>query len=121
MASPRPDHGDAPDRQRVVLLSARDPLRAADTAYPARVAAELAADGHEVTLVLLEDAVVLARRGHAGAEDLEGAIGNGVVVLAESEALARRAVERVGAGVEPTDLAAVVDLLMTRSDRQAWL
>lgn len=109
------------DRQRIVLLTARDPLRAGDTAFPARVAAELAVDGHEVTLVLLEDAVVHARRGHGAAADLEAAIGNGVTVLAEAEALSRRAVERVGEGVKPTDLAEVVDLLMTRSDRQAWL
>lgn len=107
--------------QRIVLLTARDPLRAADTAYPARAARDLAAAGHEVTLVLLEDAVVLARRSHAGAADLEAAIGSGVQVLAEEEALSRRAVAEVGEGVKPTGLAEVVDVLMTRTDRQAWL
>lgn len=114
------DH-DRTDPQRVVLLTARDPLRAADTTYPARVARDLAAGGHEVSLVLLEDAVVLARRDHSGAEDLEAAIGAGVHVLAEEEALSRRAVASVGEGVKPTDLAEVVDLLMTGTDRQAWL
>lgn len=109
------------DRQRVVLLTARDPLRAADTTYPARVARDLAVAGDDVTLVLLEDAVVLARRSHSGAADLEAAIGEGVRVLAEEEALSRRAVAHVGEGVKPTDLAEVVDLLMTRTDRQAWL
>lgn len=109
------------DEQRIVLLTARDPLRAADTTYPARIAGELAAAGHDVTLVLLEDAVALARRDHGGAADLEAAIGTGVRVLAEAEALSRRAVASVGEGVKPTDLAEVVDLLMTRTDRQAWL
>lgn len=112
---------DPVERQRVVLLTARDPLRAADTTYPARVARELAAAGHDVTLVLLEDAVVLARRAHDGAADLEAAIGDGVRVLAEQEALSRRAVAHVGEGVKSTDLGEVVDLLMTDSDRQAWL
>lgn len=107
--------------QRIVLLTARDPLRAADTAYPARAARDLAAAGHDVTLVLLEDAVVLARRDHAGAADLEAAIGSGVRILAEEEALARRAVAEVGEGVKPTGLAEVVDVLMDRTDRQAWL
>lgn len=114
---------DRPDAtsHRIVLLTARDPLRSADTTYPARVARELAAEGHEVTLVLLEDAVVLARRDHSGAEDLEAAIAEGVRVLAEDEALSRRAVGDVGEGLEPTRLAEVVDLLMTGTDRQAWL
>lgn len=106
---------------KVVLLTARDPLRAADGAAPPTVASHLAAEGHEVTLVLLEEAVSLARDGHDGAAALTAAIGAGVEVLADAEALARRAVERVGSGIKPTDLGDVVDLLLEHSDRQAWL
>jgi sulfur transfer complex TusBCD TusB component (DsrH family) len=106
---------------RTVILTARDPLGAGDGSHAARAARELAAEGHDVVLVLLEDAVVLARAGHRDAVSLEEAIHAGVQVLAEEEALARRAVQRLGEGVKPTGMSEVVDLLLGWSERQAWL
>lgn len=106
---------------KVVLLTARDPLRVADGEAPVQVAIDLVAEGHEVTLVLLEDAVTLAREGHRLAGVLAAAVADGVRVLAEEESLSRRAVNRLGDGIKPTTFTEVVDLLMDRSDRQAWL
>ncbi len=106
---------------KVLLLTARDPLRAADGDAPTTLAAQLAAEDHEVVLVLLEDAVVLARAGHRFADQLAEAASAGVRVLAEEEALARRAVVRPGGEVKPVGMPEVVDLLMEWSDRQAWL
>lgn len=104
-----------------LVLTARDPLRAGDGTHAARAARDLASDGHDVVLVLLEDAVVLARAGHRQALELEEALHAGVQVLAEEEALARRAVARLGAGVKPTGMSEVVDLLFGWAERQAWL
>lgn len=104
-----------------VILTARDPLRAGDGPHAARAARDLAAEGHEVVLVLLEDAVVLARAGHRDAVVLEEALHAGVQVLAEEDALERRAVPRVGEGVKTTGMSEVVDLLFGWSARQAWL
>jgi sulfur transfer complex TusBCD TusB component (DsrH family) len=104
-----------------VLLTARDPLRAGDGPHAARAARDLAAEGHDVVLVLLEDAVVLARAGHRDAVVLEEALHAGVQVLAEEEALSRRAVARLGEGVAATGMSEVVDLLLGWSVRQAWL
>lgn len=106
---------------KVALLTARDPLQVADGGAPARIATDLAAGGHEVTLVLLEDAVAPAREGHRMAGALGAAVEAGVKVVAEEEALARRAVNRLGEGIKPTTFGEVVDLLMERTDRQAWL
>ena len=106
---------------KVVLLSARDPLQAVDATSAPAAAHHLASAGHEVVLVLLEEAVTLARDDHQGADGLRAAIAGGVRVLADGEALSRRAVERPGEGVKPTDLGEVVDLLFEWSDRQAWL
>lgn len=105
---------------RVLLLTARDPIAEGDGFPPARTARDLRPD-HEVTLVLLEDAVTAARTGHAVGPDLQAAVAAGVTVLAEDEALARRAVATVADGVKPVALGAVVDLLVEGSDRQAWL
>lgn len=107
--------------RHVVVLTARDPLVAGDGPHPLRVAASLATDGHEVVLVLLEDAVAVARGGHRFADALGAASDAGVRVLAEEEALARRAVGPLAESVKPTQLGAVVDLLFDWSDRQAWL
>lgn len=105
----------------MVVLTARDPLVAGDGPHPLRVATSLAAGGHEVVLVLLEDAVAVARGGHRFANALEAASSAGVRVLAEEEALARRAIGPLVEGVKPTRLGAVVDLLFDWSERQAWL
>lgn len=106
---------------RIALLTARDPLRVADGDVPARLATDLAQEGHDVTLVLLEDAVAPAREDHRLHAPLGEAIAAGVRVAAEEEALARRAVNRLGAGIKPIAFGEIVDLLVERSDRQAWL
>lgn len=105
----------------VLLLTARDPLSAEDAEAPATLAAELAGAGHEVALVLLEDAVGLARTGHRHGGALDAAADAGVRALAERDALARRGVARLREAVKPADFGEIVDLLMTWSDRQAWL
>jgi predicted peroxiredoxin len=101
-----------------LLLTARDPLTSGDGAYPVRTATALAADGVEVTLVLLEDAVTLARPGHRDAADLAAALDAGVEVLVEDEAGSRRALAPVER-VKPTTIGEVVDRLVT--SRVAWL
>lgn len=106
---------------KILLLAARDPLEAADVAHPARLARQLTGAGHEVMLVLLEDAVTLARAGHAWSDALTSAQEAGVRILAEDEALSRRAVHRLVAGVKPLSLGEVVDALFGWSERQAWL
>jgi predicted peroxiredoxin len=102
----------------VLLLTARDPLTTGDGAHAVRAAAELTALGQEVTLVLLEDAVTLARAGHRDRGELAAAIEAGVEVLVEEEARSRRAVEAT-VGVKPTTFGEVVDRLVDA--RAAWL
>lgn len=105
----------------VAILTARDPLQAADVAHPARLARQLAVRGDDVVLVLLEDATSIARAGHAWSDAVVAALEAGVTVLAEEEALARRAIERLLDGVKPVALGEIVDTLFDWSDRQAWL
>ncbi len=106
---------------KVVVVTARDPLRAADGAHPVRLAADLAGQGHDVVLGLLEDAVAVARVGHDAGTDLDAALSKGVRVVAEDEAMARRGMTAAVAGVEPASMGEVTELLLAWSDRQAWL
>ncbi len=101
-----------------LLLTARDPLAAADGAHPVRVAAALARDGEPVTLVLLEDAVALARIGHRDLEELVEALDAGAEVLVEEDALRRRAVTPID-GLKSTTYDEVVDRFA--ADRSVWL
>jgi hypothetical protein len=121
-AVPAPDDADVARQEGpapVVVLTARDPLTAGDGGHAIRAAAELAAAGHPAALVLLEDAVTVARDGHRDAGDLAAALEAGVEVLVEDEARARRAVEPT-AGVKPTTFGEIVDRLVT-AGRAVWL
>lgn len=106
---------------RALVVTARDPLRAADGAHPIRLATDLAGQGHEVVLGLLEDAVAVARAGHGAGLDLEAAVAKGVRVVAEDEAMARRGIAVPTEGVEPASMGEVTELLLSWSERQAWL
>lgn len=106
---------------KILLLTARDPLQAADSAHPARLARQLGGAGEEVVLVLLEDAVTLARAGHAWSDAVSAAQEAGVRVVAEEEALARRAVHRLIEGVKPLTFGELVSTIFDWSERQAWL
>jgi hypothetical protein len=64
---------------------------------------------------------VLARAGHSDAQLLEEALHSGVQLLADEQALSRRAVARLGEGIKPTGMPEVVDLLFGWAERQAWL
>lgn len=105
---------------RTLVLCARDPLRAADGAHALRLAADLAGQGHEVVLALLEDAVVAGRAGHSARALLDVAIDKGVRVVVEDEAVARRGLVP-SAGVEPASMGEVTELLLAWSERQAWV
>lgn len=106
---------------KILLVTARDPLGAGDGAVTVRQAAMLAGEGHEVIVALLEDAVVLARSGHAATGDLTAALAAGVQVLAEEEALARRAVHRLADGVKTAGFGEIADLVMDWAERRAWI
>jgi hypothetical protein len=75
-AIPAPDDAGVARQEAppVVVLTARDPLTAGDGGHAIRAAAELAAAGHPAALVLLEDAVTVARDGHRDAGDLAAAL-----------------------------------------------
>lgn len=105
---------------RALVMSARDPLRAADGAHALRLASELAGQGHEVVLALLEDAVVATRPGHDARIALDAALAKGVRIVVEDEAVARRGLQPAD-GVEPASMGEVTELLLAWSERQAWV
>jgi len=77
------------------------------------LAGALARDGASVTLLLVQNGALAARRG-AQAPQLDKLAAAGVAVLADEFALRERGIthERLRAGIEPASLDIVVDRLL---------
>jgi hypothetical protein len=101
-----------PQPSKYLLIESRDPFESRDCAFLGELAAELARAGHEVTLFLVQNGVMPARRG-ARAETLAAPLGAGVEVLADDFSLRERGIpfDRLAPGVRPAPLEVVVDRL----------
>jgi hypothetical protein len=95
---------------KYMLIESRDPFDSNDVAFSYDLATGLAKAGNEVTVVLVQNGVLSARRG-AKDHGLAALVGAGVKVLADDFALAERgiALSRLASGVEPTPIDVVVD------------
>jgi predicted peroxiredoxin len=105
---------------RYLLIESRDPFESNDAAQFAHLAAALAAAGDEVTVFLVQNGVLPARRGARAGALAELAAG-GVRVLADDFSLRERAipVERLAPGIAAASLELVVDR-MARGDKTIW-
>jgi intracellular sulfur oxidation DsrE/DsrF family protein len=95
-----------------LFIHSRDPSLASDGPGQLDLAAELAGQGHEVTVLLVHNAVMPARMG-AKADGLAGLAASGVEVLADAFALAERGIspDRLAHGVRAVPLDVAVDRL----------
>ncbi len=97
---------------KYLLIESRDPFESNDVAYYYDLAADLAKDGNDVTLFLVQNGVFSAR-AEARHQYLTGPIGAGVAVLADQFSLRERAIsqDELAAGVKPAPLDVVIDQL----------
>lgn len=95
-----------------LFIESRDPFESNDVAFLCELAAGVARAGHEVTVLLVQNGVLPARRG-AKAEDLRALVRAGVKVVADDFSLAERGIDpgRLAAGIEPAPIEIVVDHL----------
>jgi sulfur relay (sulfurtransferase) complex TusBCD TusD component (DsrE family) len=94
------------------LIASRDPFTARDAESFYALAASLAARGHPVTLFLVQNGVLPARRG-ASAEPLARLTDAGVVVLADEFSLRERGIgpDRLAEGIRAAPLDRVIEAL----------
>ena len=97
---------------RYLLIESRDPFEARDTAYYADLAVGLVREKNDVTLFLVQNAVLAARKG-AQAPSLTALAQAGVKVLADGFSLKERGipVAKLAAGVEAAPIDVVIDEL----------
>lgn len=97
---------------KYLLVESRDPFEWKDVASQYQLAADLVKNGDVVTLFLVQNGVLPARRSAASAA-LEELAKSGVEVLADEFSLRERGIPstRLAAGVKPAPLDAVLDRL----------
>ena len=95
-----------------LLLESRDPFASNEVAYYYDLASSLAREGNTVTLMLIQNGVLPARRS-AASEKLSAVAASGVEVLADEYSLRERGIraEQLHEDVKPTSLDVVIDHL----------
>ena len=98
---------------RYLLIESRDPFESREVSYFYGLAGDLAARGEKVTLFLVQNGALAARKG-ARENPLAGVLAKGVEVLADSFSLRERAVhssDRIPA-VKQAEIDELVDRMM---------
>jgi sulfur relay (sulfurtransferase) complex TusBCD TusD component (DsrE family) len=93
-----------------LLIESRDPFESNDVGYYYGLASGLVEAGNQVTLFLIQNAV-LAARPSAQTPQLRALIGSGVKVLADDFALKERGITKLLDGVEIAPIEIVVNHL----------
>ena len=105
---------------RFVFVESRDPYECADCARFLDLVAGVRRRSHEVTLFLVQNAVLAAREGASHAGGYSELARAGVAVVADAFALRERAVDRLASGVEPSGVDRLVSLALTPQTRVIW-
>lgn len=106
---------------RYLLIETKSPLDGGNYAFD--LGGQLRELKHDVTVYLLQDGVLTARRSFAtGQRLIQEAERRGLRVLADAVSARQRGVvgDRVAKGVNVTDMGELVELLMERSDKAVW-
>lgn len=93
-----------------LLIESRDPFESNETGYYCDLARGLADAGNQVTLFLVQNAV-LAARPLAQSATLQSLIASGIEVLADDFALQERGINELRAGIQAAPIETAVDRL----------
>jgi hypothetical protein len=93
-----------------LLIESRDPFESNDVGYYYELARGLVEAGNQVTLYLIQNAV-LAARPSAQTPQLKALVGSGIKVLADDFALKERGIAKLLDGVQIAPIEIVVDHL----------
>lgn len=108
---------------KYLLIESRDPYQHTDTQSFYGIAADLAKAGNSVTVFLVQNGVLPARRGAADSP-IPGLRSNapGVAVLADDFSLRERAItgDKLAEGITPAPIDRLVDLLIEPGTKAIW-
>jgi len=97
---------------KYTLIASRDPFESREAAHYADLASDLRKAGNDVTVFLVQNGVLGARKSNASAP-LSKLAREGVTVLADAFSLRERSIptNRLADGVKPSEIDVVVDHL----------
>jgi sulfur relay (sulfurtransferase) complex TusBCD TusD component (DsrE family) len=93
---------------KYTLIASRDPFESKGSADYFQLATDLKRDGNDVTVFLVQNAVLGARKGPAATE-LTKLTSAGVSVLADSFSLRERGITSLASGVRTSEIDVIVD------------
>jgi len=104
-----------------VFIESRDPFDSPDTSFLADTATSLKRRGNDVTVFLVQNAV-LATRKQARKSQLPQLIESGIAVLADDFSLRERGIQsdECQANVKTATIDQLVDLLLQENTRAIW-
>jgi hypothetical protein len=105
---------------RYLLIESRDPFESCDSSLLHELARGQADEGNEVTVFLIQNGVLPARRGSRYASRFAELTQSGVTVVADDFSLKERAVRRLAEGVKPATVETLVALVMTEGTKTIW-
>ena len=105
-----------------LLVESRDPYQHADAGAFFQIATDLAKEGNSVTVYLVQNGVLTARKGAARSPAAALASTPNVTVLADDFSLRERAIgaDRLEGGVSAISIDQFVDLLAQPGTKAIW-
>ena len=106
---------------KYLFIESRDPFESRDVRFVEETAAALKQRGHEVTVFLVQNGVLAARRN--GAENYLARLANaGITLLADDFSLCERGIQtaEITTGIEQSSIEALVEMLVQENSKAIW-
>lgn len=104
-----------------LFIESRDPFESRDTEFLEQTAVALKQRGHEVTVFLVQNGVLAARKN--GRDSYLGRLaGAGVTLLADDFSLCERGIQpaELQPGIQPSGMETLVDALIKEKTKAIW-
>jgi sulfur transfer complex TusBCD TusB component (DsrH family) len=105
---------------KYLVIESRDPFDSSDSKYFSELVQGIAGRGNQTTVLLIQNGVLPARQGSKYNDRIANLVRDHVEVLADGFSLRERAIRKVTAGVQITEIERIVDLLLEPGTKAIW-
>jgi sulfur relay protein TusB/DsrH len=105
---------------RYLIVDSRDLTEYTNGGYIQKVAGKLKQDGNDVTLFLIENGVLAARKGAEIGKNLTELSKRGTRIMAEDISCRARGIGQLVEGVAQSNMDQLADLIAEGSDKVLW-
>ncbi|HEX9756409.1 MAG TPA: DsrH/TusB family sulfur metabolism protein [Nitrospiria bacterium] len=105
---------------RYLIVDSRDLQEYSSGRYIQNLAGKLQGKGNDVTLFLIENGVLAARKGNEFGKGLTDLTKQGAKVFAEDVSCKARGISDMGDGISQANMDQLADLIIEGSDKVIW-